>query len=329
MKGTIRPFSDSDYAGVVAVFTAVNPDHPSSVKDMRYWDENREARIVWGRFVYEEEGEILGTANYSLMSWMFHPRKYAGSVMVHPEHRRRGIGAALYDTILAAVEEHGAISLRGEAREDRPEGIRFLEQRGFVAGMIEQESAVDLTRFEPEKFAEALTRLEGTGIRILCYEDLGDDPERHRKLYVMEGIAEKDMPAPEPLTQPSFENYCKKVFENHKFIPATYFVAVEGDDYVGLSNLWSRNVPGSLDTGFTGVLREYRGRGLATALKVAVLSRAKELGYKEALTWNDKTNAGMLGINWRLGFEKRPAWIDYEKIIRAESEAGPDSEVES
>jgi GNAT superfamily N-acetyltransferase len=90
-------------------------------------------------------------------------------------------------------------------------------------------------------------------------------------------------------------------------------IAVDEGAYVGQSNLWRSNIPGTLNTGFTGVLREHRGRGLATALKVRVLARARELGCDRVLTWNDATNAGMLGINQRLGFRFRPAWVNYER----------------
>ena len=96
-------------------------------------------------------------------------------------------------------------------------------------------------------------------------------------------------------------------------------VAIDGERYIGISNLWLAEAPKELHTGFTGMYREYRKRGIATALKVRALGVAKSLGYERIMTWNDSTNAGMLGINYRLGFEKRPAWIDYEKVLDPEA----------
>ncbi len=329
MNGLIRNFKDEDYAAIVDVSNLVNPDHPTTERNMKHWDKNREKRVVWNRLVYEEDGEVLATANYSLMSWMFHPQKYAGSILVPPKHRGRGIGGALLDGIHAAIAERDAISLRGNVREDRPEAIRFAEKRGFVAGLLEQESSLDLLKFDPSAFTDALERMEGTGIQLMTFDELSNDPERGFKLYEMEGASEKDMPAPEPLTQPDFETYCKLVYENPNFRGETVLIAVDGEDYVGVSSLWSQSIPTRLEVGYTGVLREYRGRGIATALKVAVTGKAKDLGYKEAITTNDSTNVGMLGINRRLGFEKRPAWVDYEIKLGAQADAAPKSEPEN
>jgi mycothiol synthase len=60
-------------------------------------------------------------------------------------------------------------------------------------------------------------------------------------------------------------------------------------------------------TGYTGVLRAYRGRGVATALKVAAVQWARARGMAYIYTGNDLTNAPMLAINSQLGFEPLPA----------------------
>ena len=179
MSGTVRKFTDADYPALVALANAVNPSHPTTEKDMRYWELHREDRIVWGRLVYEKGGEIIGVAYYSLMAWMFHPRKYAGSVAVLPEHRKRGIGSALYDRLLAELNERDALLVMGDIRDDREESRRFAEKRGFVSGLWEQESGLDLVKFAPEAFADVIERAESSGIRLVGYEDLADDPERH------------------------------------------------------------------------------------------------------------------------------------------------------
>jgi hypothetical protein len=46
-------------------------------------------------------------------------------------------------------------------------------------------------------------------------------------------------------------------------------------------------------------------------MKLRSLRWAKEQDYRLVKTWNATNNEGMLAINEALGFEKRPAWIDY------------------
>lgn len=313
MTERIREFTIEDYPGIVSVQNAVDPEHPQSVMTWRRADETSSANIDRSRWVHEEEGRILAFATLCRMTWMYHPRKYYFSIMVEPGARCRGIGGGLFGTVEAAARRREALSLRCYTSEAWPAGIRFLKSLDFVEGPREQESAIDLTGFDPLRFGEDLQRVEAADeVKLLNYVELSADPDRDRKLYELDAIVGPDMPSPEPITLPGFEDYRAQIFEHPHLFPEGFLIAVDGDGgYVGLSNLWLRNKPDSLATGFTGVMRECRGKGIATALKVKALSVAKAAGYSEIITSNDSTNAGMLGINRRLGFEPRPAWIDY------------------
>jgi mycothiol synthase len=63
----------------------------------------------------------------------------------------------------------------------------------------------------------------------------------------------------------------------------------------------------------TGVLREHRGQNLALALKLAAIQYATQHGFTELHSNNASTNAPMLAINQKLGFERSPAQIQLEK----------------
>jgi GNAT superfamily N-acetyltransferase len=65
----------------------------------------------------------------------------------------------------------------------------------------------------------------------------------------------------------------------------------------------------------TGTARGYRGRGIATALKVEALSRAKAKGLRAMLTTNDEPNKAMRGINALLGYQTLPAHVQLEKRL--------------
>ena len=74
----------------------------------------------------------------------------------------------------------------------------------------------------------------------------------------------------------------------------------------------------SLETGLTGVRREYRRRGIATALKVMALQFARENGYTEIVTDNEENNP-MFQINLQLGFEPQPASLDYVRHLQPQA----------
>jgi len=91
---------------------------------------------------------------------------------------------------------------------------------------------------------------------------------------------------------------------------------LDGQRYVAESYLHASPAePGVLRQVITGVRREYRGRGLALALKLETIAFAQCHGYTEIRTGVESNNPGMLAINARLGFMRGPGLILFEKQL--------------
>lgn len=308
----IRDFTEGDYAAIIAVHNRVFVDYPETEEERRRQDALRESKFKWRRWLWEEDGRVLGVGLYLQEHWGYHPRKFTVEVVVDPDARRRGIGTSLYDRVVDAIGEFEPIMLRGMTCEAWPESVRFLESRGYAPGMRMEESRLDIQAFEPAAFGADLAVAKEQGIAIRSWAELEDHPERERKYYRLSQTLLADMPRTEPHVWPEFEVWRERSLKSPRFLPELNLIALDGDDFVGMSNFWGDQVPGRIGTGLTGVLASHRRRGIATALKVRALSAARAASYRSTLTWNAAENAGMLGINRRLGFEPKPAWIEFE-----------------
>ena len=217
------------------------------------------------------------------------------TLAVAPAFRRRGIGSALYERTEGFALSRFASLLYASYLEtpDAPAGP-FLRARGFEPLERFLPSALDLTAFDPVRFTEAVRRVEAQGVRLLTYAELGDSPQNRRSLYDLEQAARASQPFREvgPYLPAPFETWER---EFSSWDHETIFLAVApGDDMVGVVT--------GLEWYFTGVHPDWRGRGIATALKVCCLSEAKRRGIVRTETENHEDNAAMLAVNRRLGF---------------------------
>ena len=84
-------------------------------------------------------------------------------------------------------------------------------------------------------------------------------------------------------------------------------VALANGEVVGYTGLRRTGAASPLAQNLlTAVRRPWRRQGIATALKREQIARAREAGIEEIRTTNDETNAGMRGVNARLGYVPAP-----------------------
>jgi mycothiol synthase len=188
-------------------------------------------------------------------------------VRVLPERRRSGIGSALVEAAAAAARELGCGSAWGCVHSGDEESLGFATRRGFE----EVGREVELSR--------PLVPGEGEIPRGIV--ELGD--EHRAGAYAVAVAAVRELAG------------------------AVAFVALEGGAVVGYATLEAPgDDPTRLEHGFTGVLPEYRRRGVATALGEAQIAWAAGHGYEALVTTTGFSNAALRGQKAKLGFDERP-----------------------
>jgi mycothiol synthase len=316
MSIAIRPFDknrDEDYAAVAAIRNERTPDHPTTVAEMKDSDKRRDPKCKHARWIAETTGEGVGFGDYGQFSWAYHPQRFTVGVHVRSRFEGQGIGTRLYDTILAALEPYHPTELHSNVREGWERGNRFALDRGFQEEMREWESCLEVASFDPSRWETARQKPGLKDIIIRPYAELADDADRDQKLYELISQTFPDVPATIPLAPPPFERFREQFLASPNFLPDGLMIAIDTTKgrYVGSSEVSKRQSDNDLDTGLTGVLRDYRGKGIALALKLRILDFAMSLGAPIIRTENATTNAPMLAINDALGFVRQPAWIAY------------------
>lgn len=313
----IRPFEDRDYDAVVAVSNAIFPDRITTVDEVRYEDEHFDrTKYAWERCMAADRrtGASVAYAGVWHIPWNFHPRKFAMTIRVHPDLWGRGIGSQLWQRVLQSLQARQALAVRTMVKEDRPRVLRFVQSRGFTEVMRTWESHLDVAACDLTRFGPDVERASAAGVAVVTLGDeLARAPSCLHRLYALDMELGADVPAPDPFTPPEFDLWRQNGVDSPWFIPDAYFVAVCDGRYVGVSTLWRPKTGDWLQQGLTGVTREYRGRGIATALKVKTVAYARARGYRQIRTENEIHNARMIGINDRFGFTRQPAWITFAK----------------
>ena len=278
---------------------------PVSAEELRHLESSRSAGTIFHRIIIvDDAGWIAGTAKA-----IHTPEDPAGHffvvVIVDPTVRRQGIGTQLYDAILAFAREYKAVLLETIAGEGTPGALTFAWGRDFTIHRQLSESTLDLTAFDPRRFTATIARVTAGGIRFLAWAELEGTDGQERTLYELYTAMARDAPGGEARPPAPFEQFRRDVLESPTFLADGLILAVADERWIGLTHL-VQSEPDLMYNQFTGVLREFRGRGIALGLKLAAIAVCRRYGVAQVKTINDAQNGAMLAINRTLGYAPEP-----------------------
>jgi mycothiol synthase len=290
--------ADADLEAWLAVRRRVLPDEPAATKEQMRALEAPERLLL----LAERDGELAGSglaARSDTGGGFVAPR-------ILPEHRRHGVGTALLGRLLEHVRAHGFEA--AVAHADGEAALAFAQKHGFVEVDREVEQVREVAPDEP--LPARYEAVEFTSIE--------ERPELLERAF---GVAEQGY-ADLALASGSMRVTLEEWLRDEATLAGGSIVALDGERVIGYAGLLSWNDDDTrAENGLTAVARDWRRRGLATALKRRQLAWAAANGIRELVTWTQTGNEGMRSVNEGLGYVTRAV------SLRMRRELGP-SQVE-
>ncbi len=306
----LREGSAADFPLLADFLSAAHPDAPRSVEDLQRLEAGRTPGEPHRRLLALRGDEIVGLAETGVPRMDGHPGWLEVMIRTLPQEA----GGELAETLLRLAEghalAHGARTLLAHVHEDWWEHD-FLRQRGYAEHDRMWNSTLDLRTLDFARFSGTQARVADAGVSIQPLSALGDfDVAGQRRFYGLVAALLADVPSTTPVSVWPFEVWQRRAGE--KMLPEGVFIAVApGGGWVGLSELYLpiATRPGTLHNGLTGVLPEWRGHGVALALKLVAARAALGRGFTHSRTGNHSVNRAMLAVNTRLGFVREGARV--------------------
>lgn len=207
-------------------------------------------------------------------------------VLVEPVQRGQGIGAALWGDLMTAG---AGLDLMVWMADDDLTSQQVAEHWGFRVVSHAIRSRIDLTDIGldphmPEPFQ----------VRVV---EVADSPDAKRGVDLVLAGSETNPEAVEL-------GWRHSVSDLEQMFPAIVWVVIEADSSPVAIAAMQRQDDEPWHVIYTGVLPEYRGRGLARLAKAHLHALAYRRGARAMVTDNEARNVGILALNSSLGYRK-------------------------
>ena len=217
---------------------------------------------------------------------------------VLPGKRGRGVGTALLERLAAHAVEHCYARAGSHVAGDDERSIAFAERFGFEETRREVQQVLEVRAAEPREIQ---------GVELVSIEAR---PELLEAAYPVAQQGYEDMPLD------GLDISRETWLAEEATLAAGSFAALAGGQVVGYAGLlrWADD-PGKAEHGLTVVRRDWRRRGLASALKEHQIEWAAANGVRELVTYTQTGNESMRAVNARLGYVTTDVTIAFSRSL--------------
>lgn len=259
----------------------------------------------------EVAGQLVGSAGYAMAEAA--PELWLIGIVISPAHRRRGIGAFVYTSLVEQLRRRGAQRLITHVYTNQLDGLHFVAQRGFREIGSSQNYQLNVAAADSSwENPDAIIADQGLRFSTL------DHFPRH-------GLAERLLPLwnrtrPDQPQYWPYVHYAAQRLEREMLEPAEValphsFVIVAPNNHIVALALNANVAENRLCTIYLGVDPDFRRRKLATALKLKLITHAQAHGIDFLAAENEASNTAMRDINRRLGYHHLSELVVYSNAI--------------
>ena len=287
----LRPCeTDSDYEAWLAVRRAVLPnERTASLDELRSGIKPGDLHVL-----AELDGELAGSGLVN--------RSDTGNAHVAPrvlpQKRGRGVGTALLKRLGAHAVAQGYARAGSHVGGEDERSLAFARRFGFEETRRDVQQVLDVSAGEPRE------------IQGVEFASIEARPDLLEAAYPLAEQGYEDMPI-EGLDVP-LESWLAE----EATLPSGSFAALADGDVVGYAGLlrWADDAT-KAEHGLTVVRRDWRRRGLASALKERQIAWAVANGLRRLVTYTQTGNESMQTVNARLGYITTDVTVSFSRSL--------------
>ncbi len=312
--------SDIEFNEITRVRNLVNHDsidHPD--EDKNNW-AIRDKSLRRNRLLLYSNNKFIGLLYY-VQGRDENNQTSFFNIVIDPQYNNHGYRAILYNEMIKEVKKFNCNRLFSNIYDhsNYQHYQRLLINSNFKLVQTNREYSCNIRLINTNKYKPLINKLESEGIKFYDSRDeMKKFPDHYRKLEELIYTYEKDIPHPQEIkiTRTPFEQAMKMQIDFEENCYGVEIVAVKDGQYIGSTDVevFPKSEPHKGWTGALGVLKEFRRRGIATALKIKAIEALLKKGITEVRTDNEENNP-MYKINVALGFKSVPSSLEYMKEI--------------
>jgi GNAT superfamily N-acetyltransferase len=300
------------------------PTNP--VQELLLEDDTNRRSSRRERHVAVLDGRVVGGVSLEL-PLLDNTETLVASAMVHPDHRRHGIGRQLFDHAVARAHHERRPLLIGEVAEPLDvatvaPGAAFATSVGARRALSEICRALDLDaalRHRLSALAET-SRKHAAGYELVQWagpapDELVDDLARLQALMSTDAPLDDLQWSPEVWDAARIREGEEEAAAKERVWVTTGARHVSSGRLVAYTDIGvSTHLPDTAYQWTTIVDREHRGHRLGMLVKTAniALLAAELPGVQRVITWNAETNDHMVAINEEMGFRRVGRWAEWQ-----------------